>query len=196
MSNFLISSDLLSSFSFSLPCSVVSHQACVQVDTDNKTITISETCCALKCCFSNCIEPCDITDPSEFFSRSCSFCLTCRRFPVTQISLQPSERGVKSTALLWSSSKARAEHHKQGPSGRCPQAPPRLKGKFGSSLASGEGSLPPVGSEQHPQHCAPAGAGAGSRSLPSAARLGRDPRRLKKLPRPSEAKKAAETLWG
>lgn len=56
MSNILISSDLLSSFSLSLPCSVISHQACVQADTDNKIITNSETYSALKCCFSNYID--------------------------------------------------------------------------------------------------------------------------------------------
>lgn len=54
MSNFLISSDLRSSFSFSLSCSVFSDQACVQADTANKIITISETQSPLKCCFSNC----------------------------------------------------------------------------------------------------------------------------------------------
>lgn len=56
MSTFLMSTQLLSCFSFfSLPCSVFSHQACVQAAVENKMATISTRYSCLKRGFFNCI---------------------------------------------------------------------------------------------------------------------------------------------
>lgn len=102
--------------------------------------------------FPTVLTPFDITDWCEFFSRSCSSWLTDRPFPDTQIMLQHSESRAKSRALCWG-----APWQPQAGAVRPMSAnTKRLRSKFGFSLASGEGSLPPVGSEQHPQHCAPA----------------------------------------